>query len=140
LTSVTDDHERQIKEGWEDRIPRTGAAFGEAFHNSEQANDNLAEIEEFEKETKRQAEERHEARTKATKKKNFTISFPAQVVACTDRQFRVMVGDPQSLIGKWGGIFFQALIVGSLFYNLPNTAQGVFPRGGVIFFMQVISC
>jgi hypothetical protein len=46
-----------------------------------------------------------------------------------------MVGDPQSLIGKWGGIFFQALIVGSLFYNLPNTAQGVFPRGGVIFFM-----
>jgi ABC-type multidrug transport system ATPase subunit len=135
LTSVTDDHERQIKEGWEDRIPRTGAAFGEAFHNSEQANDNLAEIEEFEKETKRQAEERHEARTKATKKKNFTISFPAQVVACTDRQFRVMVGDPQSLIGKWGGIFFQALIVGSLFYNLPNTAQGVFPRGGVIFFM-----
>ncbi|CAI9629153.1 unnamed protein product [Alternaria burnsii] len=139
LTSVTDDHERQIKEGWEDRIPRTGAAFGEAFHNSEQANDNLAEIEEFEKETKRQAEERHEARTKATKKKNFTISFPAQVVACTDRQFRVMVGDPQSLIGKWGGILFQALIVGSLFYNLPNTAQGVFPRGGVIFFMLLFN-
>ncbi|CAG5158659.1 uncharacterized protein ALTATR162_LOCUS5192 [Alternaria atra] len=130
LGTKVDDHERQIKEGWEDRIPRTGAAFGEAFLNSEQANDNLAEIDEFEKETKRQAEERHQARTKATKKKNFTISFPAQVVACTDRQFRVMVGDPQSLIGKWGGIFFQALIVGSLFFNLPNTAEGVFPRGG----------
>ncbi|KAL1794536.1 hypothetical protein ACET3X_007957 [Alternaria dauci] len=139
LTSVTDDHERQIKEGWENRIPRTGAAFGEAFVNSEQANDNLAEIEEFEKETKRQAEERNEARTKATKKKNFTISFPAQVVACTDRQFRVMVGDPQSLVGKWGGILFQALIVGSLFFNLQNTAQGVFPRGGVIFYMLLFN-
>ncbi|KNG49730.1 abc drug exporter [Stemphylium lycopersici] len=139
LTSVTDDHERQIKEGWEDRIPRTGAAFGEAFASSEQANDNFADIEEFEHETKRQAEERHEARTKATKKKNFTISFPAQVKACTKRQFLVMVGDPQSLVGKWGGIFFQALIVGSLFYNLQNTAQGVFPRGGVIFFMLLFN-
>ncbi|EDU40824.1 ABC drug exporter AtrF [Pyrenophora tritici-repentis] len=139
LTSVTDEHERQVKEGWEDRIPRTGAAFGEAFANSEQANNNFADIEEFEKETKRQAEQRHEARTKATKKKNFTISFPEQVMACTKRQFLVMVGDPQSLVGKWGGIFFQALIVGSLFYNLPNNAQGVFPRGGVIFFMLLFN-
>jgi ATP-binding cassette subfamily G (WHITE) protein 2 (SNQ2) len=139
LTSVTDDHERQVREGWEDRIPRTGAAFGEAFANSEQANNNFAEIQEFEKETKRQAEERQKAQTKATKKKNFTISFPAQVMACTKRQFLVMVGDPQSLVGKWGGIFFQALIVGSLFYNLPNTAQGVFPRGGVIFFMLLFN-
>ncbi|KAL6159276.1 ATP-binding cassette transporter snq2 [Exserohilum turcicum] len=139
LTSVTDDHERQIKEGWENRIPRTAAAFAEAFANSEQINDNFADIEEFEKETRRQAEERHSAQTKATKKKNFTISFPAQVMACTKRQFLVMVGDPQSLIGKWGGILFQALIVGSLFYNLPNTAAGVFPRGGVIFFMLLFN-
>jgi ATP-binding cassette subfamily G (WHITE) protein 2 (SNQ2) len=139
LTSVTDDHERQIKDGWEDRIPRTGAQFGEAFANSEQASDNFAEIEEFEKETKRQTEEREQARTKATKKKNFTLSFPKQVAACTKRQYLVMLGDPQSLIGKWGGIFFQALIVGSLFYNLPNTALGVFPRGGVIFFMLLFN-
>ncbi|KAL6712243.1 ATP-binding cassette transporter snq2 [Coniothyrium glycines] len=139
LTSVTDSHERQIKDGWEDRIPRTGAQFGEAFANSEQAHDNLAEIDEFEKETNRQAEERHEAQTKATKKKNFTLSFPKQVAACTRRQALVMIGDPQSLVGKWGGIFFQALIVGSLFYNLPNTAQGVFPRGGVIFFMLLFN-
>jgi ABC-type multidrug transport system ATPase subunit/ABC-type multidrug transport system permease subunit len=139
LTSVVDDHERQIKEGWEDRIPRTGAAFGEIFANSERASENFAEIEEFEKETKRQAEERHEAQTKATKKKNFTLSFPNQVMACTKRQFLVMIGDPQSLVGKWGGILFQALIVGSLFFNLPNTAQGVFPRGGVIFYMLLFN-
>lgn len=139
LTSVTDDHERQIKEGWEDRIPRTGAQFGHAFADSEQARNNLAEIEEFEKETKRQVEERQQAITKATKKKNYTLSFPKQVMACTRRQTLVMIGDPQSLIGKWGGIFFQALIVGSLFYNLPNTAAGVFPRGGVIFFMLLFN-
>jgi ABC-type multidrug transport system permease subunit len=45
-----------------------------------------------------------------------------------------MAGDRLSLGGKWGGIIFQALIVGSLFFNLPTTATGVFPRGGVLFF------
>lgn len=139
LTSVTDDHERHIRDGYEDRIPRTGAQFGKAFADSEQAQANLAEIEEFERETKRQAELRDQARTKATKKKNFTLSFPAQVTACTKRQFLVMIGDKQSLAGKWGGILFQALIVGSLFYNLPPTAAGAFPRGGVIFFMLLFN-
>lgn len=50
-----------------------------------------------------------------------------------------MLGDRQSLMGKWGGILFQALIVGSLFYNLPKTAQGVFTRGGVMFFMLLFN-
>ncbi|KAF1352679.1 hypothetical protein EJ07DRAFT_183458 [Lizonia empirigonia] len=139
LTSVVDDHERHIKDGYEDRIPRTGAQFGKAFVDSQQSQDNLNDIQEFEKETQRMAEERRAAATKATKKKNFTLPFPKQVMACTKRQFLVMIGDPQSLGGKWGGILFQALIVGSLFYNLPNTAAGVFPRGGVIFFMLLFN-
>jgi ABC-type multidrug transport system permease subunit len=50
-----------------------------------------------------------------------------------------MVGDRQSLVGKWGGVFFQALIVGSLFYNLPATAAGAFTRGGVLFFMLLFN-
>ena len=139
LTSVTDDHERHIRDGYEDRIPRTGAQFGKAFMDGQQHTENLQEIEEFEKETTRMAEERRAAASKATKKKNFTLPFHKQVMACTKRQFLVMVGDPQSLGGKWGGILFQALIVGSLFFNLPNTAEGVFPRGGVLFFMLLFN-
>jgi ATP-binding cassette subfamily G (WHITE) protein 2 (SNQ2) len=139
LTSVTDEHERHIKDGWEDRIPRTPAQFGKAFADSQQHQDNLAEIEELERETIRMAEERKAAMTKATKKKNFTLPFHKQVTACTKRQFLVMIGDKQSLAGKWGVIFFQALIVGSLFYDLPKTAQGTFTRGGVIFFMLLFN-
>ncbi|KAF2642827.1 hypothetical protein P280DRAFT_276326 [Massarina eburnea CBS 473.64] len=139
ITSVTDDHERHIKDGYEDRIPRSAAQLAEAFSDSQQHHDNLAEIEEFEHETERMAEERQGAMTKATKKKNFMLPFHKQVTACTVRQFKVMIGDQQSLAGKWGGILFQALIVGSLFYNLPPTAQGAFPRGGVIFFMLLFN-
>jgi len=139
LTSVTDKHERHVKEGWENRIPRSADEFGDIFLKSEQHKRNLAEIDEFEQETKVQIEERHKAQGKATRKKNYTIPFYKQVMACTHRQFLVMIGDKQSLAGKWGGILFQALIVGSLFYDLPNTSTGVFPRGGVIFFMLLFN-
>lgn len=123
LTSVTDEHERNIKEGWEDRIPRTPEQFGEAFSKSERHRRNLEEIEDFEQNhLKGMIEARHAAQTKATRRKNFAVPFYKQVLACTHRQFLVQWGDKQSLGGKWGGILFQALIVGSLFFNLPHTA------------------
>ena len=134
LTSVTDPHERHIKEGYEDRIPRSAEQFEEAYRNSEISRGNLRDIEELEQHNEQQRRERQAASTKATKKKNYTLSFHKQVTACTHRQFLVMFGDKQSLGGKWGGIVFQAFIVGSLFYNMPKTSSGVFTRGGVLFF------
>jgi ATP-binding cassette subfamily G (WHITE) protein 2 (SNQ2) len=139
LTSVTDEHERKLREGHEDRIPRSAEQFSEAFQKSEQHKNNLSEMEDFHTATEELIEERHEHQGKETKTKNFTIPFHKQVLACTKRQFLVMVGDRQSLVGKWGGIFFQALIVGSLFYNLPQTSAGAFTRGGVLFFMLLFN-
>ncbi len=86
LTSVTDKHARHVKEGWEDRIPRNGNAFGDIFTKSEQHQENLKEIEDFERETQAQIEARKADQGKATKKKNYTIPFHKQVMACTHRQ------------------------------------------------------
>ena len=134
LTSVTDEHEREIKPGWEDRIPRSAEQFEAAYRSSEIFQHNIADIAACEQETEVQTKERAGRESKKTVKKNYTLPFHKQVTACTHRQFLVMFGDQQALIGKWGGILFQALIVGSLFYNLPSTSAGVFPRGGVLFF------
>jgi ATP-binding cassette subfamily G (WHITE) protein 2 (SNQ2) len=139
LTSVTDEHERRIRQGWEDRIPRTAEQFAEAYQKSEVAAKNLKDIEEFETHISEQTRERESNMTKATKKKNYTLPFHKQVLACTNRQFLVMLGDKQSLIGKWGGIAFQALIVGSLFFNMTKTSTDVFSRGGVMFFMLLFN-
>ena len=79
------------------------------------------------------------AQTKASKEKNYTIPFHKQVWACTHRQFLIMFGDRISLGGKWGGIIFQALIVGSLFFDMPKNSSGVFTRGGVLFFMLLFN-
>ena len=68
-----------------------------------------------------------------------------------------MFGDRAALAGKWGVVIFQALIVGSLFYDLPTTrfvlsatvflvfeslilfSSGVFTRGGVMFFILLFN-
>ncbi len=139
LTSVTDVHERNIRKGYEDRFPGSAEHFEAAYRQSDIYQKNLNDIKDLEQHNEEQRQQRLAARTKATKEKNYTLSFPQQVVACTHRQFLVMFGDPLTLGGKWGGIFFQALIVGSLFYNMPKTSAGVFTRGGVMFFMLLFN-
>ncbi|KAL2871009.1 putative ABC transporter [Aspergillus lucknowensis] len=138
LTSVSDPHARRVREGWEDRIPRSAEDFQRAYLNSEDYKESLKDIEDFEQEIKSQEEEREEARRRAPKK-NYTVPFHKQVLILTERQFRIMYGDRQTLIGKWAILTFQALIIGSLFYNLPATSGGVFTRGGVMFFVLLFN-
>ncbi|KAJ6439275.1 ABC transporter [Purpureocillium lavendulum] len=139
LTSVSDEHERSVREGWEDRIPRTPDAFFDAYRKSDIYRKNIADVESFEKEATEQARVREERQSKKTEEKNYTLPFHQQVIACTKRQFLVMLGDRASLFGKWGGLVFQGLIVGSLFFNLPQTAAGAFPRGGTLFFLLLFN-
>jgi ATP-binding cassette, subfamily G (WHITE), member 2, SNQ2 len=139
LTSVSDVHERSIKEGWENRIPRSAMQFAEAYRKSDIYRQNLEDIRDLEKQAEAQRRDRLANQSKATKKKNYTLPFHKQVWACTQRQVLVTLGDKASLYGKWGGILFQSLIVGSLFYNMPQTTAGVFTRGGVMFFMLLFN-
>lgn len=139
LTSVTDAHERSVRAGWEDRIPRSAQEFSEAYRRSDVYQKNLQDIEEFEGEVQEQARQREARQSEKTAEKNYTLPFHQQVIACTKRQFLVMVGDRPSLFGKWGGLTFQGLIVGSLFFNTPSTAAGAFPRGGTLFFLLLFN-
>ncbi|ELR05579.1 hypothetical protein GMDG_01770 [Pseudogymnoascus destructans 20631-21] len=139
LTSVTDKHERRVREGWQDKIPKSPEQFEAAFRGSEIEKANWRELDGYQSLVEGQVRMRAEAMTKKTAKKNYTLPFHLQVLACTNEHFFVMLGDRQTLIGKWGGILFQGLIVGSLFFNMPKTTQGVFERGGVIFFMLLFN-
>ncbi|KAI1106731.1 ABC-2 type transporter [Jackrogersella minutella] len=139
LTSVTDPHERSVRRGWEDRIPRSAQEFANSYRQSEAYQLNLEDIKDYEAQLEEQQRARGENTSKKTEKKNYTIPFHQQVIALTKRQALIMLGDKASLIGKWGGIVFQGLIVGSLFYNLPNTVAGAFTRGGVLFFILLFN-
>ncbi|KAF7719647.1 ABC-2 type transporter / CDR ABC transporter family protein [Penicillium ucsense] len=138
LTSVSDPHARKVKEGWEDRIPRTAEEFRSLYRQSQIHKNNLKDIENYERQVQETRDEQEAARQKAPKK-NFTIPFWKQVAILTHRQFLVMFGDTAALFGKWFVLIFQALIVGSLFYNLPDTSAGVFTRGGVLFYILLFN-
>ena len=139
LTSVSDEHERSIKKGWEDRIPRSAEQFAAAYKKSETYQHNLNDIQEFEAHVEAQRRDRLAARSKKNKQKNYTLPFHKQVWACTHRQFLIILGDKPSVVGKWGGLLFQGLIMGSLFYDLPNTSAGAFTRGGVLFLILLFN-
>lgn len=112
LTSVTDEHERSLRKGWEDRIPRNAHEFAALYRKSDAYQRNLEDMREFEARLGEQRRSRLENRSKKNKQNNYTIPFHKQVIACTQRQFFVLTGDRASLIGKWGGIVFQVSFSG----------------------------
>ena len=139
LTSVSEEHERSVRAGWEQRIPRSAEQFAQVYKKSATYQQNLDDVRGFETHLEEQRRARLANVSKKNQKKNYTLAFHQQVRACTQRQFLIVYGDKASLIGKWGGILFQGLIVGSLFYNLPKTSQGAFTRGGSIFFVLLFN-
>ena len=107
LTSVSDKHERSVREGWEERIPRSADDFAAAYLKSDISQLNLEDIADFEQQLIQKQQEIAANQSKKTVKKNYTIPFQSQVWACTLRQFQITWGDKASVIGKWGGIVFQ---------------------------------
>jgi ABC-type multidrug transport system ATPase subunit len=138
LLSVTDPKARRVRQAWEDRIPRSAEEFQKVYRKSDIYKAALADIENFEEELESRKTGCETAR-KESLKKNYTVSFYHQVAILTHRQFLIMYGDLRTLIGKWVILLAQALIVGSTFYNLPQTSSGVFPRGGVMFLILLFN-
>lgn len=51
-----------------------------------------------------------------------------------NRSFQIVWGDRASLVLRIASAIIQALVCGSLFYNLSNTSDSVFLRPGALFF------
>lgn len=143
LTAVTDATERQFRDGYEDKAPKTPEELEKAFRSSEMYQRLLNEIQEYEEDLKRSDYEAakefegavRESKSKTVRKKSpFTVSFFRQVLACTQREFWLTWGDKKTLYTKFFIILANGLIVGSLFYGQSLDSSGAFSRGGSLFF------
>ncbi|KAJ5767493.1 hypothetical protein N7533_000076 [Penicillium manginii] len=140
LTSVTVLTERIVRPGWETKVPNTPEEFEQRYHQSSIYRDQIGsmepteklahEIEDLELAVAREKRKHHLPRQKSV----YTAGLWEQVGSCTVRQFQIMWGDKFSLVVKVGSAILQALVCGSLFYNLAEDSSSIFLRPGVLFF------
>lgn len=140
LTGVTVPTERQVLPEKEASFPRTAVAIRETFEQSSiyaamQTDSQYPDSEEAHKNTDAfQQVIQYEKHKSLSKSSPFTTSFMTQVKACVTRQYQMIWGDKATFAIKQGSTLVQALIVGSLFYNAPNTSSGLFIKSGALFF------
>ena len=141
LTSMTSPSERIIRPGFEGRAPRTPDEFATAWHNSREYQALQQDIEEYKQAVPINGPDseifrasKRAAQAKGQRKKSpYTLSYWQQIMLCVWRGFRRLICDPSLTLSALIGNFILALIVGSVFYNLPQTSDSFFRRGSLLF-------
>ena len=147
LTSLTNPSERIIREGFEHRVPRTPDEFAAAWQKSEERARLLQDIEEFDRQYPVGGEQlqKFQQSRKATMAKGqranspYTISVPMQVRLCIQRGFQRLRGDMSLALSGIIGNTIMALIIGSVFYNLPVNSGTFYSRGALLFFAILLN-
>lgn len=76
----------------------------------------------------------NDAKAKRARKKSlYSSSLWEQFTALLARQAAITWGDKFELFARYFSIVIQALLYGSVFYNLPNSAVGGYARAGALF-------
>ena len=147
LTSVTNPTERRAAKGYELRVPRTPEDFESYWLNSLEYKQCLEELANIQKNDAEGAaalssfKEFHEGvQSKLTRGGSpYRISVPMQIRLCSKRSYQRMWNDKPSTISKVVAQIVQAIIVGSIFSNTPNTTDGFFSKGSVLFCVVLVN-
>jgi ATP-binding cassette subfamily G (WHITE) protein 2 (SNQ2) len=141
LTGCTDPFEREFRPGMDaSTVPSTPEALAEAFNNSKSAEQLATEMAEYHAQMDA---EKHvyddfqtavtESKRHAPKKSVYSIPFYLQVWALAKRQFLLKWQDKFGLAVSWFTSLVIAIIIGTVWLDLPKTSAGAFTRGGVLF-------
>jgi ATP-binding cassette, subfamily G (WHITE), member 2, PDR len=147
LTSMTSPIERIVQPGYEHRVPRSPDEFAERWRQSmeyQQLQEDIASFEDahpiggadYQKfyESRRLQQAKH-----ANPKSPYTLSYTQQVRLCVWRSFVQLKGDPSITLTQLIGNQVMALIISSVFYNLPSDAGSFFSRSALLFFAIMMS-
>lgn len=141
LTGCTDPFEREYKDGRNaQNAPGTPDELVAAFEESKYASQLTEEMEGYHKVVK---EEQHvyedfkqaviDGKRHATNKSVYSIPFHLQVWALMKRQFILKWQDRFSLVVSWVTSIVIAIVLGTVWLQLPQTSAGAFTRGGLLF-------
>lgn len=143
LTSITDPTARQVRKGFEGRVPRTPEEFVSRWKESVCYKRLMAEIEEHTKQYPQGFSDALEnfksvqAAEKASWTRSlspYTLNLGMQFVATYIRSYQRILGDKAYTLSIVVTMAVVALVIGSMFYNIPEDTSGFFSKGGAIFF------
>lgn len=141
LTGCTDRFEREYKEGrGPENAPSTPETLADAFNKSTYAAKLDVEMAQYREVVK---EEQHvfedfktaviQGKRHAPKKSVYSIPYYLQVWALMQRQFILKWQDRFSLVVSWATSILIAIVLGTVWLQLPQTSAGAFTRGGLLF-------
>ncbi|KAH7165897.1 ABC-2 type transporter-domain-containing protein [Dactylonectria macrodidyma] len=142
LTSLTNPSERIVRPGFEDKVPRTPDEFADEWRMSQTRADLLREIAAFEAQYPLRGPELQKFRNARNAQQAplmptsspYTISIPMQIQLCMTRGVLRLLGDKTFFVITALGNFFISLVLGSVFFDLANTAESMGSRCSIIFF------
>ncbi|KAF2742194.1 ABC transporter CDR4 [Sporormia fimetaria CBS 119925] len=141
LTGCTDAFEREYQPGRSEKdVPSTPEDLAAAFNASEIAARNEAEMVSYRQHIA-QEKQLHddfvtavkESKRHAPAKSVYSIPFYLQLWALAKRQFLLKWQDKFSLVVSWITSIVIAIVIGTVWLDLPQTSEGAFTRGGVLF-------
>jgi len=140
LTGITNPQERIIRKGFEGKVPLDPIALEAAWKSSEacrQADKDRRSVrEEIERDEPSKdfiAEVKANKAKHARKSSVYNVSIFSQAFGLAYREAQLQMGNKLGLISRYASVIIQALIYGSVFYQLPTDSSGAFRRGGAIF-------
>jgi ATP-binding cassette subfamily G (WHITE) protein 2 (PDR) len=138
---MTSPSERRIRVGYEKTIPRTSDDFARCWKESPERRSLLHDIEQYDQAHPLRGKDLEQfglARTlekshKQRQKSPYTLSYWGQIKLCMWREVQRIKNDPSVPLTMVTINFLEALIIASIFYNLPASTSSFFSRGGVLF-------
>ncbi|OWP04280.1 hypothetical protein B2J93_9348 [Marssonina coronariae] len=147
LTSMTSPLERVVREGFENKVPRTSEEFALAWKNSADRAALVKEVDSYYqkyqfhgqylkefKESRRAQQSKHQHVSSP-----YTLSYAGQVKLCLRRGFWRLKGDPSLTFTQLFGNFLMALVISSCFYNLESTTDSFYSRSAILFFAVLLN-
>lgn len=145
LTSMTSSNERVIRPGMEEKTPRTADEFARAWKNSQHRARLMEDIQVYADEhpfdghhhqaflESRRADQSNSQRAGSP----YNLSYMQQMMITLWRSWTLLIGDPANTLTMLGCNVFEALVIASIFYNLPEDT-GSFQRRSILLFFVVL--
>ncbi|KAK5996512.1 ABC multidrug transporter atrA [Cladobotryum mycophilum] len=143
LTSVTNPVERRAQEGMENKVPRTPEDFERCWRESPEYKALTREIDLYEEEYGGEHQEESVAQLRQQKnfrqakhvrpKSPYTISILMQVKLNCKRAYQRIWNDLSATMASTVVQMVMALIIGSIFFGTPDTTDGFYAKGSVLF-------